>query len=96
MLIKEGFCSASSEIFRRFADPPIGSELLEIASTSYRFISKFVTAFSPRNLIAAMSYASAASDSVAALLGKQNKITYTFKLALPKICNLRFVYSKER
>lgn len=57
LLTNEGFCSASDvETFMRFAaDPPTGSELLEIASTSYRLISKFVTAFTPRNLIAAMS-----------------------------------------
>lgn len=65
-VLNGSFSSASRESFRRFADPPIGRGPREMASTSYRFISKFVTAFSPRNLIAAMSYASAASSSVAA------------------------------
>lgn len=61
----EGFCSASSESFNLLAVPPIGRELFIMASTSYRFISKLVTAFKPLNFIAAMSYASAASSSVA-------------------------------
>ncbi|PON84731.1 LOW QUALITY PROTEIN: hypothetical protein TorRG33x02_194350 [Trema orientale] len=63
----DGFSSASRESFKRLAAPPTGRALFAIASTSYRFISKFVTAFTPLNLIAAMSYASAASSSVAVL-----------------------------
>ncbi|GKA20192.1 hypothetical protein Tco_0700181, partial [Tanacetum coccineum] len=30
------------EAFKRILDPPTGTVLLEVASTSYRFISKFV------------------------------------------------------
>jgi hypothetical protein len=43
----------------------IGRSLRAIASRLYRLGSKLVTALSPLNLIAAMSYASAASSSVA-------------------------------
>lgn len=68
LLHRGSFSSASSETFMRFAEPPMGRGLLAMASMSYRFISKLVTAFMPLNLIAAMSYASAASSSVATQL----------------------------
>lgn len=49
----------------RLASSPDRSVLLSIIrSTLYRDMSKFVTALTPRNLIAATSYASAASSWV--------------------------------
>lgn len=54
-----------STSFSRFAAPPMGNVLLSsMLLTSYLLMSKLVTAFSPLNLIAAMSYASAASSCV--------------------------------
>lgn len=49
----------------RLAGAPIGRSVFAMASMSYLLSSKLVTAFGPRNLIAATSYASAASSSVA-------------------------------
>lgn len=47
---------ACASFKRLAAPPPMGRVLLSrIALTSYRLMSKFVTAFRPRNFIAAMS-----------------------------------------
>ncbi|MFS7967033.1 hypothetical protein Hanom_Chr09g00780971 [Helianthus anomalus] len=54
----------SIEVLDLLHMPPIGRFLLAMLFTSYRLMSKFVTAFNPRNLMAAMSYASAASSCV--------------------------------
>lgn len=67
LFLDNSIACASFSLFA--APPPIGNVLLSrMLFTSYRFISKFVTAFKPRNFIAAISYASAASSSVPAFL----------------------------
>lgn len=55
-----GLCS----LFRLANSPERRLLLAMILSTLYLEVSKFVTAFVPRNLMAAMSYASAASSCV--------------------------------
>lgn len=50
----------------RLAEDPMGSSVQAMASMLYLLSSKLVMALTPLNLIAAMSYASAASSSVAA------------------------------
>ena len=67
MVLTRALFSVSGETLKRFAMPPTGRELFNIASTSYRLISKLVTALAPLNFMAAISYASAASSSVAML-----------------------------
>ncbi|GJN23175.1 hypothetical protein PR202_gb10800 [Eleusine coracana subsp. coracana] len=55
--------STAASLLRRRTSSDGSSVLFSmILSTSYRVMSKLVTAFSPRNLIAATSYASAASS----------------------------------
>jgi len=49
------------------ASLPMRCVLAQMRFTSYLLMSKLVTAFRPRNLIAAMSYASAASSCVPAV-----------------------------
>ena len=49
----------------------MGSALFEMLLTSYFVMSKFVTALPPRSLIAAMSYALAASSCVPGNLDSQ-------------------------
>ncbi|BAS82575.1 Os03g0176200, partial [Oryza sativa Japonica Group] len=51
---------------RHARSPPMRWVLEQMRFTSYLLMSKLVTAFRPRNLIAAMSYASAASSCVPA------------------------------
>ena len=63
-----GFMSCShvsGENLSRLAEDPMGSSVHAIASTLYLLSSKLVIELTPLNLIAAMSYASAASSSVA-------------------------------
>lgn len=55
MVLIRALFSVAGETFKRFATPPTGSELFNIVSTSYRLISKLVTALEPLNFMAAMS-----------------------------------------
>lgn len=52
--------------------------LAMILSTSYLVMSKLVTAFNPRNLIAAISYASAASSWVPNLIHKKMNLVLKY------------------
>ena len=65
-LLKSSVMVAGAESLRdRFArSPAMRVELEQILFTSYLLMSKLVTALVPLNLIAAISYASAASSCV--------------------------------
>lgn len=93
LMVLVGFCS----VFRLANSPERRLLLAMILSTLYLDVSKFVIAFTPRNLIAAMSYASAASSCVPGYHCNGKKLSWTNKAAkeigLVKCC--RLIFSKE-
>lgn len=60
LLVSDG--KESDEFLALDEKPPIGRVLLAMLFTSYRLMSKLVTALNPLNFMAAISYASAASS----------------------------------